>query len=359
MYPQPVICVTSRPLVKTCGLGTVCLLGSILVIRPELVAVILLLAAFLIVPLGTRFVRRQASGSMPDRLLRTLCPWQLAAAVSLAASVAVPVGWWSMTLALPWMLVTWLIALCGLIHFARRPRKFADRDQLGIDVAMVFLAMGGTWAVWHRGGWWPGDFPPVIAQLTAVHFHYAGFALPLIAGQVSAAARVRGAGIVVPALAVSTLLLALGITFSPVLELFSAWLLIGTAIAVGSLQLRFAFRQTRPAMLSLFAISSVALLSGMGLAGVYAVGEYLGAVAEQDPYTGGAWIDIPLMIRLHGVTLSCGFALPAMLALSLPPTPPGRWPTAAELSPHPQMTRSPLPDDQRPDQRSPASTRRR
>ncbi len=254
---------------------------------------------------------------MPAGLLSVVGRCQLAAAVCLAAAVGLPVGGWSLTLALPWMAVTWLIAVSGLVHFLRRPRKLADADQLGFDVGMVFLAIGGIWAVWHRGGWWPGDFPPVIAQLTAVHFHYAGFALPIIAGQVSAATPLSAARLVVPALAVSTLLLAVGITFSPAVELCSAWLLIVTAVLVGLLQIRFALSQSRPAVLMLLSISSLALISGMGLAAIYAVGEYVGGVQDQAAYSGGGWIDVPLMIRLHGVTLAFGFVLTAMGGLAI------------------------------------------
>ena len=314
---NPIVCVRSKPLADSTWIGSVTYIGSILVIQPELVSIVLLLAAFIIVPLGIRIVRRQADGTMSDRLLRTLSRWQLVAAMSLAAAVAVPVGWLSMILALPWMTVTWLIAVCGLMHFLRRPRKFADINQLGFDVGMIFLAIGGIWTVFHRLGHWPGDFPPVIAQLTAVHFHYAGFALPIIAGQVSALVNVRAVRLLVPAIAVSAMLLALGITYSPTLELWSALMLIVTAIFIGILQIRFALRQSRPDVFTLLSISGVALLSGMGLAAVYAVGEYLGALEHQAAYTGGEWIDVPLMIRLHGVTLAFGFVLTGMLGLAV------------------------------------------
>ncbi|NIP87333.1 MAG: hypothetical protein GTO03_17970 [Planctomycetales bacterium] len=67
----------------------------------------------------------------------------------------------------------------------------------------------------------------------------------------------------------------------------------------------------------LLSISSLALISGMGLAAIYAVGEYVGGVQDQAAYSGGGWIDVPLMIRLHGVTLAFGFVLTAMGGLAI------------------------------------------
>jgi hypothetical protein len=68
-------------------------------------------------------------------------------------------------------------------------------------------------------------------------------------------------------------LVALGITFSPLLELFAAWLTAagGIAVAIGLLR-RANTLDSIPAMLSALAGSS--LLAGMSFAASYAVGEY-------------------------------------------------------------------------------------
>ena len=52
---------------------------------------------------------------------------------------------------------------------------------------LVYLAVGGVWTVIARAGLRPLGFPDLIVLLTAVHFHYAGFALPVLAGLVARA----------------------------------------------------------------------------------------------------------------------------------------------------------------------------
>ena len=50
------------------------------------------------------------------------------------------------------------------------------------DAGLVYLAVGGGWTVLAWGGLRPLGFAAPIVLLTAVHFHYAGFALPLLTG---------------------------------------------------------------------------------------------------------------------------------------------------------------------------------
>jgi hypothetical protein len=121
----------------------------------------------------------------------------------------------------------------------------------------------------------------------------------------------------VPILAVSTVLLALGITFSPMLEVAAALLLAVTAGLVAIAQLKVAVLVGRPAVMTMLAVSSVSLLSGMALAGVFACGEYLAPSLGLTPYSGGGWLDVPSMIRLHGLTLAFGFALAGLLGWQL------------------------------------------
>src|SRR5262249_61736011 len=75
----------------------------------------------------------------------------------------------------------------GAIHLLQRGRRsIAD---ISVNVGFIYLAVGGTWAVLSRSGWRPLDFRDIIVLATAVHFHYAGLILPLLAGL--AAAKLR------------------------------------------------------------------------------------------------------------------------------------------------------------------------
>lgn len=89
------------------------------------------------------------------------------------------------------------------------------------------MAIGGLWFTLARLRIQPLGFGDTIVLLTAVHFHFAGFAAPILAGlagrtldRSGSARRVfqfSAVGIVA-----GTPLVAAGITFSPVLALFGA-----------------------------------------------------------------------------------------------------------------------------------------
>ena len=92
---------------------------------------------------------------------------------------------------------------------------------------MVYLPIGGAWLVASRLGIQPLGFGDTIVLLTAIHFHFAGFAAPLLAGFAGRAVRDRQTASQVVALAATgiilgTPLVAAGITFSPAVALVGA-----------------------------------------------------------------------------------------------------------------------------------------
>lgn len=308
----------AKPLVDSAWGGAI--VGVILLPlwRPDLPTAAILLAALVIVPLGIQVVLQQTADRTARQLLRFALHGSLPAAISLCAASMLPVGLLSAILATGWMSVTAILAAAGLRRFAVRSNRFASGNQLAFDIGLVLIAIGGMWAGMWRWGIWPGGFPPIIAKLTVAHFHFAGFALPIIAGHVAANSTIRLSRFIVPMMAALTLLLAIGITYSPMLEVSSAIALACLAAATGILQLKLAFTQTPQAdIMSLLSFSAVALLCGMTLAVGYAAGEYVGGWYGLSAYTGGGWLDVPTMIRFHGATLAFGYALLGMLAVSL------------------------------------------
>src|SRR5262249_9717658 len=103
------------------------------------------------------------------------------AAILLGASFLFDQGSLAGLLALPWLIVTGWIA-CEAGHRIWR-RGFAPFSGLCVDAGCVFLVVGGGWALLHRAGIRPLDFDDVIVLLTAIHFHYAGFVLPILTGR--------------------------------------------------------------------------------------------------------------------------------------------------------------------------------
>jgi hypothetical protein len=220
----------------------------------------------------------------------------------LAASLALPPGPAAACFAAPWLIVTMLLALVGLVRLGEH--RFESAAEPAHDAALVFIAIGGLWTVVTRLGWQPLGFSRMIVLLTAVHFHYAAFLLPVLAGRMARELPGVFSTIAVFGVIAGVPLTAAGITVSPHLE-FAAGLfmaLAGLLVALG--HLRLACRATRPGPLLLWSVSGVSLLSGMLLAGLYAWVHYTGAM----------WLDIPRMLPSHGMLNAIGFTGCALLA---------------------------------------------
>ena len=182
-----------------------------------------------------------------------------------------------------------------------------------VDVGLLYLPVGGIWFVMSRLGIQPFGFGDTIVLLTAVHFHFAGFAAPILAGM---AGRLLNAQKRPPALfplAVigiigGTPLVAAGITFSPALALIGALVIsIGLTLLAG-LVIGSLLRKVEPTTgRILLGISSLSSFSAMVLACLYAYS----IVAKK------LIIDIPQMAMTHGLLNAFGFATCGLLAWSI------------------------------------------
>jgi hypothetical protein len=140
-----------------------------------LVDLLFLLAPLVVVPLGLRLA--PVSGRFAIRLLRIARFAQPFGAVAALASFLVPIGWASGLLAAGWLAACGLGGLAGLAELVEarslRPTHLLPAGALG------FLTFGAAWLVVFRSGIDLG-FTPTVAELTAVHFHYAGFSATLM-----------------------------------------------------------------------------------------------------------------------------------------------------------------------------------
>jgi hypothetical protein len=260
--------------------------------------VILIAAPLLIIPLGLWHLDREGvagTGLTRNGLLNLSC-WS--SGIMLAISLLLPSGTWAGLLALPWLLFTWALAVIGLRHFFRRVRSLDE--QLCYSAALLFVAIGGCWAMISRAGLQPMEFSDTIVLLTGVHFHYAGFALPLLTGlTIRTLTRHHVVRIMVLLIISGIPLVGIGIAYSPLLELIAVGILATGCALLAGMQLELALRsRTEPAR-SLLLISSISLLAGMMLAVIYGIGEYRQL----------RLLEIPLMIPLHGIANSIGFSL--------------------------------------------------
>jgi len=292
-------------------LAVLIVLTAFQVVALSLVDLAILLAILLLMPLSVALLQQPRWRLAADWMLAAASRWQPAAALSAVIALLLPPGYRAAALATPWLLLTILIADAGLWSLLqggwRRPHTLAA------CLGMMFVAIGGLWLVLWRFGAWPGGFEPIIAQLTVVHFHYAGLFLPLLFAATLSGSRLSSrmriaANIVTLTFCASTLLLAIGITWSPPLELASAWLLAFAAGCVGVWQVIAAWNRAMENCsgrrgAGLLLISSASLLCGLGLAAIYAWGEFRGPPL----------LSIEQMIPTHGLLMSVGFALCGLL----------------------------------------------
>jgi hypothetical protein len=260
------------------------------------------LAIWGIVPLGLKFL----SDSPPLRLARTLQPWAAALAT---ISFFLPKGPIAAGLAVPWLGLNGLVVLGGL--YVLRSSVRSGVPALLLLAAMFFPPVGGVNLVASRLGYSLAGFPEPIILLTAIHFHYIGFAAPILASLSgrSRLARFSGLGLVG-----GTPLLAAGFLFSPVLKAVGVGVLCASVVglALGQLTQIPLLPDRRRKML--LAVSSLAVIAGMVLAGIY----------EHGFYTGRTWISIPTMAWSHGILNGVGFSLLGLLAWTGLRSPPPR-----------------------------------
>lgn len=260
------------------------------------IELLLLLAILVFVPLGLDLaITQDALGNAPFlfRLARFAQPF---GAFCAAAAFLMPAGLVSGLLAAGWAIVTGLIALFGLERLLRR-RTFQP-DELCIDMALLYIPVGGIWLLVTRFGGSMLGFGGVIALLTAVHFHYAGFIAPIIAGMTGRVIRTTQprAWFVYRAAAMGIMagppLVALGITTSPAVEVVSAVVLaIALGVHAGLLLFIVIPGLAAPRERWLLGISACASAAAMILAVLYAAGTFLQI----------SIITIPQMAASHGI----------------------------------------------------------
>jgi len=274
---------------------------------------LLLLAPLALVPLGLRLVPPDEPRGAAAGCWRAALALQLPAALALAAAFALPPGAAAAALALPWLAVAATMALYGLTRLRRK--EGWPLPELAVAAGLAFPIVGAGWALLERAGIRPLGFAPLIVLLTAVHFHYAGFALPLATGLAGRALPGRVARMAALGVIAGVPLVAAGITASqlgagPLLETAAAGITALAGLLTAWLHLRLAAgASSRPPFLArlLWAVAGLALGLGMVLAALYGSRAYLST----------PWLDVPLMWALHGTANGLGFALCGLLAWTL------------------------------------------
>ena len=289
---------------------------------------LLLLAALVLVPLALELVdecAREKSAAGENAWFGRLTRWtrraQFPAALSLAWSCTQPAGGWATIAATPWVPVCIAIAVRGCWRLSESGWK-RSLDELCIDGALMFLGVGGAWIFADRTGFRPLNFSQAIVALTAVHFHFAGLLLPIVAGltvrafPLSRMASCAAACVMlgVPAVAIGITTTQLG--WGPGFEALAGCGLAASGLAIAILQIQMAAELARPRFArALFLISGLSLAFGMLLAAIYATRAFILPLP---------WLDVPWMRALHGTANALGFGFCGVLAWRRSVTPAQR-----------------------------------
>jgi hypothetical protein len=269
------------------------------------IVALFLVGPLVVVPLGLRLIDRSREGAT-DRLMRISLLGSVPSAISLAMAFTLPAGPLSALLAIPWLGVASLAGGSAVVEFIQDRAYLRPTPRRATEVARGFLVVGAVFALADRAGVRPLDFTATIILLTAVHFHFAGFAL-VLAGALAWRARPGPAmGFALWTLIIGIPLTALGFFGLPLVAWIGVILVASGAIGVALGMLVLGSAMSRGAR-ALATVAGVALLVSMPLAIVYTTGTLVGAT----------WLDVPTMASVHGTLNALGFSVPAMLAWTI------------------------------------------
>lgn len=261
------------------------------------IELLFLFAPLVIVPLGLELGRvRGVTGTLGE-IAGWLQPFGAALAV---VAMWIPVGKWAGVAAAGWMVVCAVAATDGLIAVWKILRRKRTGESpvpkqvslgtkvsptplvaLAIGVAKIDLAVGGAWLLASRMGWRPMGIQEPIGLLTAVHFHFAGFATATIAaatlGFAERFGEQRWLRCVVPLVLGLPFLLAAGFVISPALRM-SAAICFSASVAALAVFLRRWGRRAEDVVARIFLqVAAAAVFAAMLFSAAYAVVNFVEA----------------------------------------------------------------------------------
>ena len=305
---------------RACALGGAAVWGAVAVLarvgiaRIGAIELLFLFGPLVIVPLGIELGRTLGAGGRLEGWARRVQP---VGALLAIAALWLPPGRTAGLLALGWMIVCVLMAGAGVYGLVRVSRLDASGGArapvpshftlIALRIAQIDLAVGGAWVLASRFGMRPMGIQEPIGLLTAVHFHFAGFATATIAAATLAFAEKRGIHrwlkLVVLMVVGMPFVVAAGFVISPALKM-GAGLLFAASVAALAIALRGCGRMAENPSARLFLqIAAAAVFAGMVLAGAYAVADFMGSDV----------LTIPQMARTHGILNAFGFCLLGLL----------------------------------------------
>ena len=263
----------------------------------DYITLLLLVAVLLLVPMGFALLGTS----------KIFNKWILFSSLSFGIAFLLPISFVSALLIFPWLILVCFNAFLQLkIFLQKRKKSITDYSFLA---ASLYMPVAAIWALLDRLAIQPMGFSPTIVLLTAIHFHYAGFLLPLISGMIlktktKIVHQVIGWGVIfgIPLVAVG--IISEQYDLPNFIEVTAVCLMSFSGAMIGLLHFRKGVQNYNKPIGMLWMFGGLALTCGMILAFLYGIRTIVPI----------SILTIPWMYAVHGTLNAIGFALPSILA---------------------------------------------
>ncbi|MFG6150481.1 YndJ family protein [Halobacillus sp. B23F22_1] len=289
--------------------GTIILMAWVIIFDMSLIDIVLSFSFLILVPLLLEEAVRGKENNRAEHWINNVMITSLPFAGAGMLSVALPAGQEAGAWAVLWLFFTILIAVGGLMRLLGR--GWRPVQETVIDLGLIYMAAGGGWLVISSGGlsrYLP--YSETIVQLTAVHFHYAAFVVPVVTGLFGrwlVSYKKKPAGlpytVLASGIAAGPVLVALGLRQGSPTETVMVIIYVSFILW---LSVWWLWCSAEFNMWSKIAIrlSALLLIITMSVSLFYSFGMM----------NGSYWFGISDMIRWHGLLNAFGFSLFSVLA---------------------------------------------
>ncbi|PJH94253.1 YndJ family protein [Bacillus sp. SN1] len=289
-------------------ISTLCFIGFLAAETPHIsvAETLVLLSILYFVPGIFPFVFHQSPLRAAQSLESGLIKCYPAAAFFAVLALVTDIG----DFALIWWMYTIFLAFYGILRLWET--KIHRIEETSILFGLIYLAGGGFWFFAYAAHLKIMQFGPLIILLTAVHFHYSAFLIPIFNGLLGRITRKKRMLYrwITWVILFSPLLIALGITYSKTLDVIAVGIYMAALYLHAFLVFTTAFRSKTGKIL--IRLSSAVLMITITFSMVYSFGVFRQEVT----------LTINQMIWIHGFVNAFAVILPALIGWRIEATKP-------------------------------------
>ncbi|MFA9559731.1 YndJ family protein [Evansella sp. AB-rgal1] len=287
--------------IQSC-LGAFLWIMIMIIFSIELIESLLAFSFLILVPFALKITSSGLENEFIYKLFQVTILLQVPAALLGSISLVMAPGVLSGVFAIGWLAYTVLLGIYGVSRLIYR--GLSPLEETMIDGAFIYTILGGGWLVLHRFAVEGLPFPSVIVLLTAIHFHYSAFILPIFTGLLGRYfyrndIKLRGLTFIMISVLAGPMIVAAGITFGGFAEFLSVVFYVGVLYWLSVITIWYMLKG-KGSRLGRFCVgvSSICLVGTMTLSFLYSYGITFG------PFL----LTIPDMALFHGVGNAFGYA---------------------------------------------------